>query len=716
VGSYTFDKDEGCVPLEVNFEAEVEGAHLMEWDMGDGIVVKDQLKYTHTYTDTGRFIPLMVLKDTFGCQYIMPPIDSIYVYPYPDPNFSYTIACAGDPIDFTNLTKSTAKIESCEWDFGDGQKSPECDPSHIFEESGWYDVKLTSTNEFGCAQTVIKRVKVYGMEADFTHTGDAICLDDTIYVVDKSVSDTNIVSYQWYWEVGNTSVEQNPKMKFESIGPKWVTLIVRDELGCTDTLRTDKILVIGDTVNPDPTYIHRVSVVDDFSHLVEVKSSPIVDFKGYQLYRQMPDGSFALVDESFSREDTVLHANGLDTRNQTYCYKVSVVNTCNRISDLSDVDIHCSVNCGVQADTNQNIVSWSDYIGWDQVDEFVINREHETQRGVYFALDSIPGTSFTYFDTTVSCHTEHHYRITAKYQNQKIWLSNSDTCGGQPFWVNKVPAPKIVRVTVVDNEYTQLDWKPLLNAQTPIAYYLVEKSNEGVLFKPFGDAYAQGEYSLDDKAVDVNSGSYWYRMRAVDECNDTGGYSNLAKSVYLQVDTNADDRPILDWSHYIHWEEGVSHYEIQRKEEDGSFTSMGSTFTGQDTQYVDEISDWLLRPSYCYRVIAFSEEKSYPKVVSISNEDCAPIRSRIYVPNAFSPNDDQLNDGFRPVILYIRNYHMTIYNRWGEKVFESTNPYDHWDGNYEGEESQPGVFIYVIEALGADLVKYNLSGSFHLVK
>jgi gliding motility-associated-like protein len=64
------------------------------------------------------------------------------------------------------------------------------------------------------------------------------------------------------------------------------------------------------------------------------------------------------------------------------------------------------------------------------------------------------------------------------------------------------------------------------------------------------------------------------------------------------------------------------------------------------------------------------------------------------VPNAFTPNGDGLNDTFRPVVDYerVRMFSMVIYNRWGQLVFETTNPVEGWDG----KDAPAGVYSWVI--------------------
>jgi gliding motility-associated-like protein len=69
------------------------------------------------------------------------------------------------------------------------------------------------------------------------------------------------------------------------------------------------------------------------------------------------------------------------------------------------------------------------------------------------------------------------------------------------------------------------------------------------------------------------------------------------------------------------------------------------------------------------------------------------------VPNAFTPNGDGINDCFSVRKWgYVQLEELSVYNRWGEKVFYSKNLMDCWDGTYKGIEQPGGTFIYVIRA------------------
>ncbi|OYT13009.1 MAG: hypothetical protein B6I19_07330, partial [Bacteroidetes bacterium 4572_114] len=63
-----------------------------------------------------------------------------------------------------------------------------------------------------------------------------------------------------------------------------------------------------------------------------------------------------------------------------------------------------------------------------------------------------------------------------------------------------------------------------------------------------------------------------------------------------------------------------------------------------------------------------------------------------------TPNGDGLNDEFKPVQRYdlVRTYHLYIYNRWGQLIFETSDINRGWDGTYKNQPAAQGTYIYKI--------------------
>ncbi len=99
----------------------------------------------------------------------------------------------------------------------------------------------------------------------------------------------------------------------------------------------------------------------------------------------------------------------------------------------------------------------------------------------------------------------------------------------------------------------------------------------------------------------------------------------------------------------------------------------------------------------------------------LSVNDCPLL---IYFPGAFTPNGDGLNDFFRPVSKFITRYHLQIYTRWGQMIFESDEVESGWDGIIRGKPAAPDVysFIAVFESEQYPGQTKTIKGTFTLVR
>jgi gliding motility-associated-like protein len=77
---------------------------------------------------------------------------------------------------------------------------------------------------------------------------------------------------------------------------------------------------------------------------------------------------------------------------------------------------------------------------------------------------------------------------------------------------------------------------------------------------------------------------------------------------------------------------------------------------------------------------------------------------QVYIPNAFSPNEDGINDRFEiyPGAGIAEVLNFQVYNRWGGLVFEATDGVTAWDGTWRGETASAGVYAYVVQVLWVD--------------
>ena len=87
-----------------------------------------------------------------------------------------------------------------------------------------------------------------------------------------------------------------------------------------------------------------------------------------------------------------------------------------------------------------------------------------------------------------------------------------------------------------------------------------------------------------------------------------------------------------------------------------------------------------------------------------------------FVPNAFSPNGDGLNETVNVHGFCIKTFNLQIFNRWGEKVFETTSKTLGWDGTYKGKAMDTGVFVYKADGITLEGKPFSIKGNITLIR
>lgn len=108
-------------------------------------------------------------------------------------------------------------------------------------------------------------------------------------------------------------------------------------------------------------------------------------------------------------------------------------------------------------------------------------------------------------------------------------------------------------------------------------------------------------------------------------------------------------------------------------------------------------------------------------VVALNHKDSA--FARVYVPNAFSPNNDGINDCFKGYVepgLEVLSYELKVFDRWGDLIFETTKIDDCWDGTFKGKLMDPAVFVwfirYTLENCAGEIGEVFKEGGVHLMR
>jgi gliding motility-associated-like protein len=100
------------------------------------------------------------------------------------------------------------------------------------------------------------------------------------------------------------------------------------------------------------------------------------------------------------------------------------------------------------------------------------------------------------------------------------------------------------------------------------------------------------------------------------------------------------------------------------------------------------------------------------------SDDDDTATSILTFPNAFSPNDDTINDTFKPKQYQnIEEFHAYIFNRWGQKLYEWDDvAAEGWDGTYNGKPVKQGTYFILVKARGTDGQNFNIRKDVNLLR
>ncbi len=255
----------GCSPLVVEFDNQSINATSYTWNFRDAenntITTFSDTNVTNTYIGGGLYKPFLTAESSefdskqgrlVTCRANYPDTSNqqlrlVAVNATPTPNFSAVNSCSNFSVDFTDSSEiDSGSITKYLWKFGDGDTSSQQNPSHTYADTGTYTVTFLVYGSAGCVDSTQENVSIAPTpKANFTVA--ETCLSDTAQFTDSSTT-ANAFIVRWEWDFGDlsTSVFQNPKKKFSSVGTYPVELKILTNNGCEDSI-TKNI-----DINPEP--------------------------------------------------------------------------------------------------------------------------------------------------------------------------------------------------------------------------------------------------------------------------------------------------------------------------------------------------------------------------------------------------------------------------------------------------------------------------------
>lgn len=212
---------------------------------------------------------------------------------------------------------------------------------------------------------------------------------------------------------------------------------------------------------------------------------------------------------------------------------------------------------------------------------------------------------------------------------------------------------------------------------------------------------------FEDPSALPDEFAYDYQAYFINRCGDTLT-SNIHTSILLTGEKTGAMTMKFGFSPYFGFD--IERYELYRLLVGKGTYELYATYPGP---LIDSFANGEDNYGQRYRIKAYELGGDR---ISWSNDFTLYFEPVMFVPNAFTPNQNGVNEVFKPVVSGVRDFKMMIYDRWGGKISEINDESQGWDGNVNGLPAQDGVYVYYIEFKDyADKI-YQFSGTIHLLR
>ena len=381
--------------------------------------------------------------------------------------------------------------------------------------------------------------------------------------------------------------------------------------------------------------------------------------------------------------------------------------------------------------TDRAQISWNQPWGMDGgVDEYLIQARlfdvGGSSWGVWGTIGSLTAGFGTFIHEGANVSSTYEYRVIAISTTANVAHSNSYEL---EFTYPDAPdSPSIIRASVLTSGDVEIVvWTDPLAVD--INLYQLERldgfdNSWAPILAPLPSTLGF-PLTFVDTSVNTDSKSYTYRCSVYNECGAAVATSNIGKTILLQGWSSDEPEEYLNnliWTQYEEFPTGVGSYELIRA---NTRTEVATLLSSQSAaqlfaeDYVGDLTD--LPGDFCYTVIAIANNPEDGVQGSVSNKVCLSEEPLIWIPTAFTPNNDGLNDYFpwdinESSLGFVTQgvdggepvFKMSIISRWGDLIFESEDVNSCWDGTSNGNDVPDGVYSVVIRVLDG-------SGKWHKV-
>ena len=679
--------DPTLIPLNASFTGT--GADSIVWNLGDGTVFIDSSSFSYNYTSPGIYTVTMTAWDLTcnNTNTITQVVDFNSTYSTatatvpPD-----TLLCSSPPYNM-NFT-SNGSTPNVFWDFGDGNTSTLQNPTNAFADSGTYVVTFVAIDSTTCniadtATFVVDLQQAATFNAQIDVPTIPPCSDPTLIPLNASFTGSGADSLSW--DLGDGTVyndSTNFTYYYSNPGIYTISMTAWD-FTCNNTNTVTQVVNFLSTFS---------SAVANAPGDTTICSSPPFNMNFTS------DGSTPNVFWDFGDGNTSTQPNPINAYSDSGAYQVMFIaidsTTCN-IADTAFFNVEI-----IQAPTFNASFTLPTIPPCTDPDSVVVNASF-TGTGLDSLVWNMDDGTIIIDSTSIS----HSYTNEGIYNiSVSAWgFCGNDTTIYQTFNFNTDSSLAVA--------YAPQD--TILCTTAPFSIAFSSYGTNPTQLWDFGDG--NSSTVANPTHVFADTGSYVVTYIAIDSssCNisDTAVFNvSLIQAEEFSAELNFDPPPPC----------GIDSLLVEL-----AFTGSGADSLIWDMDNGDVFNDssvnyYYTEPgTYQVSLTAYDIECNYVETISETVLFAGNFTSEDVVPNVFSPNGDGNNDQLSFMrVNDTKEFKITIYNRWGSVIYESTNANLSWDGiSPGGKEASPGVYFFEIRYTDKCSDIENLkTGYIHLVR
>jgi gliding motility-associated-like protein len=450
--------------------------------------------------------------------------------------------------------------------------------------------------------------------------------------------------------------------------------------------------VYNDKKNPNQPYIDSISVLPNGNTVVSWHIPRDLDIVKYIIVKNI-NGINTPIDSVVGRNNTAYTFTTTDANSNAVQLYVFAVDSCSNPGGFNINPTTMFLKAKYDKCAYKTNLTWNPYINIPKgILEYRIYSS--VNNSPYLKIGSTTETNFTVDNVQPNKNVCYFVRVINTDKN--ITSSSNRTC----IFSTQVDASNFVYIKKASvKDKNSVEVTVFIDTTKTSLGIDIYRSEDGVNFNPIAFIPYSGNanfYYLDEK-TETNSTSYYYKAIVKDSCGNSRTYSNVSKTILLKLQD--DEKNIftkhLSWSYYEGFAGGVSGYNIYRIINDVP-SSSPVAYTGPTTSgYLDNLEDEASNGSKIEYLVEAVEGIGNPYgflEASKSNTASVYMEGEIFVPTAFAPNGK--NKIWLPITHFVdkSEYTVSVFNRWGNKIFETHDDTKGWNGNGANND----VYAYLI--------------------